>query len=156
MSWSLYYNKGVFHEFSESMNKSRQIFLSFSDPRGLVSAWPNNAILKLESIPHHFTAFSIRNDNTGPSITLHCLDYVSYWTIKTSQYFLRAKNSSTLVELLLLFLGFEKPLMEWRVVLSHSLQVSNGHFSRRYSCTCFSPESLGEVGQAVFMNVTVT
>ena len=53
-------------------------FYGSRDPRGLVSAWPNNSILKLESIPHHFTAFSIRNDNKGPAITLHCLDYVSF------------------------------------------------------------------------------
>ena len=53
-------------------------FYGSRDPRGIVSAWPNNAILKLESIPHHFTAFSIRNDKKGPAITLHCLDYVSF------------------------------------------------------------------------------
>ena len=51
-------------------------FYGSRDPR-LVSAWPENAILKLESIPHHFTAFSIRNNSRQPCITLHCLDYVT-------------------------------------------------------------------------------
>ena len=52
-------------------------FYGSRDPR-LVSAWPDNAILKLESIPHHFTAFSIRNNGRQPCITLHCLDYVTW------------------------------------------------------------------------------
>ena len=51
-------------------------FYGSRDPR-LASAWPDNAILKLESIPHHFTAFSIRNCGRQPCITLHCLDYVT-------------------------------------------------------------------------------
>jgi len=51
-------------------------FYGSRDPR-LASAWPDNAILKLESIPHHFTAFSIRNCSRQPCITLHCLDYVT-------------------------------------------------------------------------------
>ena len=51
-------------------------FYGSNDPR-LVSAWPDNAILKLESIPHHFTAFSIRNNGRQPCITLHSLDYVT-------------------------------------------------------------------------------
>jgi hypothetical protein len=50
-------------------------FYGSRDPR-LVTAWPDNAILKLESIPHHFTAFAIRNI-PQPSIIVHCLDYVS-------------------------------------------------------------------------------
>merc|ERR1712079_468405 len=45
-------------------------FYGSRDPR-LASAWPDNAILKLESIPHHFTAFSIRNCGRQPCITLH-------------------------------------------------------------------------------------
>ena len=49
---------------------------SSSDPR-LVTAWPDNAILKIESIPHHFTAFSIRNCGRQPTLIVHCLDYVS-------------------------------------------------------------------------------
>lgn len=49
-------------------------FYGSRDPR-LVTAWPDNAILKLESIPHHFTAFAIRNQ-PQPTITVHCLDYV--------------------------------------------------------------------------------
>jgi len=51
-------------------------FYSSSDPR-LVTAWPDNAILKIESIPHHFTAFSIRNCGRQPTLIVHCLDYVS-------------------------------------------------------------------------------
>jgi hypothetical protein len=44
------------------------------DPR-LVTSWPDNVILKLESIPHHFSAFAISNVPL-PSVTVHCLDYV--------------------------------------------------------------------------------
>ena len=49
-------------------------FYGSRDPR-LVTAWPENTILKIESIPHHFTAFSLRN-LPHPSVTVHCLDYV--------------------------------------------------------------------------------
>ena len=49
-------------------------FYGSQDPR-MVTAWPENAILKLESIPHHFSAFSLRN-LPHPSVTIHCLDYV--------------------------------------------------------------------------------
>ena len=51
-------------------------FYGSRDPR-IVSAWPDNAILKIESIPHHFTAFSIRNCGKQPTLSVHCLDYVS-------------------------------------------------------------------------------
>ena len=44
------------------------------DPQ-VSSSWPENAIIKLESIPHHFSAFSLSNDPL-PKITVHCLDYV--------------------------------------------------------------------------------
>ena len=50
-------------------------FYGSRDPR-LVTAWPENTILKIESIPHHFTAFSIRN-LPHPSVTVHYLDYVT-------------------------------------------------------------------------------
>ena len=49
-------------------------FYGSQDPR-FVTAWPENTILKLESIPHHFSAFSLRN-LPHPSVTVHCLDYV--------------------------------------------------------------------------------
>jgi hypothetical protein len=32
-------------------------------------------IVKIESIPHHFTAFSVQNV-PQPSVTVHCLDYI--------------------------------------------------------------------------------
>ena len=51
-------------------------FYGSRDPR-IVSAWPDNAILKIESIPHQFTAFSIKNCGKQPTLTVHCLDYVS-------------------------------------------------------------------------------
>ena len=51
-------------------------FYGSRDPR-IVSAWPDNAILKIESIPHQFTAFSIRNCGKQPTLNVHCLDYVS-------------------------------------------------------------------------------
>ena len=50
-------------------------FYGSRDPR-LVTAWPENTILKIESIPHHFTAFSLRN-LPHPSVTVHYLDYVT-------------------------------------------------------------------------------
>lgn len=50
-------------------------FYGSRDPR-LVTAWPENTVLKIESIPHHFTAFSIRN-LPHPSVTVHYLDYVT-------------------------------------------------------------------------------
>ena len=49
-------------------------FYGSRDPR-LVTAWPENTILKIESIPHHFTAFSLRN-LPHPSVTVHSLDYI--------------------------------------------------------------------------------
>ena len=43
------------------------------DPK--LSVWPDNAVFKLESIPHHFSAFSVCNYPL-PTLTVHCLDYV--------------------------------------------------------------------------------
>ena len=49
-------------------------FFGARDPR-LLSPWSENAVFKLESIPHHFTAFSLAN-LPRPTVTVHCLDYV--------------------------------------------------------------------------------
>lgn len=49
-------------------------FFSSRDPR-FVTSWPDDVVLKLESIPHHFSAFSISNFPL-PTVTIHCLDYV--------------------------------------------------------------------------------
>lgn len=49
-------------------------FFSSRDPR-FVTSWPDNVIMKLESIPHHFSAFTISNFPL-PSVTIYCLDYV--------------------------------------------------------------------------------
>ena len=49
-------------------------FFSSRDPR-FVTSWPENVIMKLESIPHHFSAFAISNLPL-PSVTIYCLDYV--------------------------------------------------------------------------------
>ena len=43
--------------------------------RGVTPAWPESAVFKLESIPHHFSAFSMSNDPL-PTVTVHCLDYI--------------------------------------------------------------------------------
>lgn len=54
--------------------KQSSKFFSSRDPK-LLSSWPDDVILKLESIPHHILAFSI-NNSLLPSLTIHCLDYV--------------------------------------------------------------------------------
>ena len=65
-------------EYFTEIHYDFALFFSYSssDPK-LVTAWPDNAILKIESIPHHFTAFSIRNCGRQPTLIVHCLDYVS-------------------------------------------------------------------------------
>lgn len=54
--------------------KQNSKFYGSRDPR-VLSPWPENAIFKLESIPHHFAAFSLSNVPL-PTITVHCLDYI--------------------------------------------------------------------------------
>jgi hypothetical protein len=54
--------------------KQSSKFYGSRDPR-LLSPWPENAIFKLESIPHHFSAFSLSNV-PQPTVTVHCLDYI--------------------------------------------------------------------------------
>ena len=49
-------------------------FFGSRDPR-LLSPWSENAVFKLESIPHHFTAFLLAN-LLRPTDTVHCLHYV--------------------------------------------------------------------------------
>ncbi|QQP50458.1 Uncharacterized protein FKW44_011468, partial [Caligus rogercresseyi] len=48
----------------------------FNSRRDLYSPWVDDAVFKLESIPHHITAFSINNSSKLPTLTVHCLDFI--------------------------------------------------------------------------------
>ena len=72
---SLYHSNANIMTMQKYSPKQSLKFYGSRDPR-LVTAWPENTILKIESIPHHFTAFSIRN-LPHPSVTVHYLDYIA-------------------------------------------------------------------------------
>lgn len=72
---SLYHSNANIMTMQKYSPKQSLKFYGSRDPR-LVTAWPENTILKIDSIPHHFTAFSLRN-LPHPSVTVHYLDYVA-------------------------------------------------------------------------------
>ena len=72
---SIYHSNANIMTMQKYSPKQSLKFYGSRDPR-LVTAWPENTILKIESIPHHFTAFSLQN-LPHPSVTVHYLDYVT-------------------------------------------------------------------------------
>jgi hypothetical protein len=68
------HNVGMITTVQNYSPKQSLKFFSSRDPR-FVTSWPENVILKLESIPHHFSAFAVSNLPL-PTVTVYCLDYV--------------------------------------------------------------------------------